>query len=142
MNTLERNEAHALRTSAGTPIRNTILLRIPQKEFDVLEPYLEFTPLCLGAFLQRQHEPVDAVYFINSGIASLIVETQDGRSVEVGVSGREDLIGLPIVAGLDQFTHHVVVQVPGDAFQVQTAAIRRLLPAAAGLRRILVLRLA
>jgi CRP-like cAMP-binding protein len=142
MNTLERNEANALRSSAGTPIRNTILLRIPQKEFDTLEPYLEFTSLCLGTFLQRQHEPVDAVYFVNSGLAAMIVETQDGRSVEVGVSGREDLIGLPVLAGLAQLTYHIVVQVSGDAFRVDAGTLKRLLPQLPELHRILTQRLA
>lgn len=142
MNTIERNEANALRTRAGTPIRNTILLGIPQKEFDILEPYLEFTSLCLGEFLQRQHEPVESVYFVNSGLASLIVETQDGRSVEVGVSGREDLIGLPLLAGLAQLTYHVVIQVPGDAFRLDASALKRILPKLPQLHRILIQRLA
>lgn len=142
MTTSDKTETEKPRTSSGTRVRNTILLGIPQGEFDAIAPHLTLVPLDSGAFLLREHEPVEAVYFMNSGIASLIVETQDGRSVEVGVSGREDLVGLPIVAGLDQLTHHVVVQVPGDAFQIEKAAIRRLLPASAELRRILVMRLA
>src|SRR5271170_7654186 len=105
----ERNAPPALRTVAGTMVRNTILLRIPQKEFDAIQPYLEPTSLQLGTFVLRQHEPVNSVYFLNSGLASLIAETEDGRSVEVGVAGREDLLGLPVIAGLTRLTHHVLV---------------------------------
>jgi CRP-like cAMP-binding protein len=68
----------------------------------------------------------------------MLVETDDGRSVEVGVSGREDMIGLPLAAGLDNFTHSVIVQVPGDGFQVDSDTLRRVLTALPELRRILV----
>jgi len=138
----ERNDAAALRTVAGTMVRNTILLRIPQKEFDAIQPHMEPTCLQLGAFVLRQHEPVNSVYFLNSGLASLIAETEDGRSVEVGVAGREDLLGLPVIAGLTRLTHHVLVQVPADAFRMDAATITALLPELPELRRILILRLA
>ncbi len=88
----ERNDPPALRTVAGTMVRNTILLRIPQKEFDAIQPHLEPTSLQLGAFVLRQHESVNFVYFLNTGLASLIAETEDGRSVEVGVAGSEVIL--------------------------------------------------
>jgi CRP-like cAMP-binding protein len=142
----DKSEIDSLRTSPRTSsskcIRNTILLRIPRSEFDSIEPHLQYAPLALGTFLLRENELVDTLYFMNSGIASLIIETQDGRSVEVGVSGREDLIGLPVVAGLNQLAHHVVVQVAGDAFRVDANVLKRLLPESAELHRILTLRLA
>jgi CRP-like cAMP-binding protein len=64
-------------------------------EFEALRPYLRFVPVVRGDWLQREHVKISAAYFINSGIASLIVRTGDGRSVEVGIAGREDMIGLP-----------------------------------------------
>src|SRR5215472_6690055 len=72
----------------------------------------------------------------------MMVETPDGKSVEVGVVGREDMIGLPIAAGLDEFTHSVVVQVPGDGFRVQADAMRQTLGSSPELNRLLLRRLA
>lgn len=115
------------RTVNGRSVRNTILLRLPPNEFEVIQPYLKFTPFTFATCLQREHESIDAVYFMNSGIASMLVETDDGRSVEVGISGREDMIGLPLAAGLDNFPHNVIVQVPGDGFQVDSETMKRVM---------------
>jgi CRP-like cAMP-binding protein len=122
----------------GKTVRNTILLRIPDNEFEAIQPHLRFTNLNLATLLQREQETIDSVYFMNRGIASMLVETDDGRSVEVGVSGREDMIGLPLAAGLDSHPHNIIVQVPGDGFQVDSAVMRRAICALPELRRILV----
>lgn len=72
----------------------------------------------------------------------MIIETSDGRSVEVGLAGREDMIGLPLAAGLDEFTFSMVVRVPGDGFRVQGDTMKQLLPELPELRRLLLRRLA
>jgi CRP-like cAMP-binding protein len=56
------------------------------------------SPTSTSPTAAAQQEAIDSVYFMNRGIASMLVETDDGRSVEVGVSGREDMIGLPLAA--------------------------------------------
>lgn len=122
-------------------MQNTILLQIPDNEFEAIQPHLKFIPLELATCLHREHELIRAVYFMNRGIASMLVETDDGRSVEVGVCGREDMIGLGLAAGLATLTHSVIVQVPGDGFQVDGPTMRRLLNSSPELRRMLVLRL-
>ena len=82
-------------------MQNTILLQIPDNEFEAIQPHLKFIPLELATCLHRERELIRAVYFMNRGIASMLVETDDGRSVEVGVCGREDMIGLGLAAGLE-----------------------------------------
>jgi CRP-like cAMP-binding protein len=132
------SERTAQRTAQGKTVRNTILLRLPENEFEAIQPYLRFTLLGLATCLQREQETIDAVYFMNRGIASMLVETDDGRSVEVGVSGREDMVGLPIAAGLDSHPHSIIVQVPGDGFQVDSNVMRRAIGSLPELRRILI----
>ena len=122
----------------GKPVRNTILLRLPDTEFEALLPHLHFVALELSACLQRENECIDTVYFMNRGIASMLVETDDGRSVEVGVSGREDMIGLPLAAGIDSYPHSVIVQVPGDGFYVEAVVMRKAIQSLPELRRMLV----
>jgi CRP-like cAMP-binding protein len=129
------------RTAAGQTVGNTILLRLSQAEFDALEPHLEFVPLELATLVQREGEPIQFAYFMNRGIASVIVETADGRSVEVGIAGREDMIGLQIAAGLHEAAHNLVIQVPGDAFRVKAATMQWAVDSLPGLSRILTRRL-
>jgi CRP-like cAMP-binding protein len=131
-------EAAAERTAHARTVRNTILLRLPEEEFEVLEPHLRFTTLDLSTCLQREQEPIDAVYFMNRGIASMLIETDDGRSVEVGVSGREDMVGLPLAAGFDSHAHSIIMQVPGDGYRVDSNIMRRAINSLPELRRILV----
>jgi CRP-like cAMP-binding protein len=52
------------------------------------------------------------------------------------------MIGLEIAAGFDEFTHEVVVQVPGDAFRIESQIFRKLLPSLPELSRILLRHLA
>ena len=129
------------RTAAGQSVQNTILLQIPDNEFEAIQPHLKFIPLELATCLHREHEFIRAVYFMNRGIVSMLVETDDGRSVEVGVCGREDMVGLGLAAGLERLTHSVIVQVPGDGFQVDAQTLRRVLHSSPRLWRMLVLRL-
>lgn len=75
------------RAVAGQSVQNTILLQIPDSEFEAIQPHLKFVPLPIADCLQREGEAIRAVYFINRGLASMLVETDDGRSVEVGVCG-------------------------------------------------------
>jgi CRP-like cAMP-binding protein len=131
-------ETASERTAHGKTVRNTILLRLPDHEFEAIQPYLRFTLLGLATCLQREQETIDTVYFMNRGIASMLIETDDGRSVEVGVSGREDMVGLPLVAGLDSHPHSIIVQVAGDGFQVDSDVMRRAISSLPELRRILV----
>jgi CRP-like cAMP-binding protein len=126
----------------GQAVRNILLAQIPQPEFLKIRPHLDFVKLELGTQLQREGRPIAAAYFLNGGIASMIVETSDARSVEVGVAGREDMIGLQLTGGLTELTYSVVVQAPCTAFRVAADALRGLLPLMPELSRLLIHRLA
>jgi CRP-like cAMP-binding protein len=123
-------------------VRNVLLLQIPEAEFLVLEPHLAFLELKCADRLDQGGERISAVYFLNDGIGSMLVETSDGRSVEVGLVGHEDMIGLPLAAGLDEFSYAVITQVPGEGFRMPADILKQLLPQLPELRRMLLRRLA
>lgn len=123
-------------------MQNVVLQQIPYEEFLKLQPHLEFVKLEIATCLEQEASPITAVYFLNCGIASMIIETSDGRSVEVGLAGREDMVGLPMAGGLSEFTYSVVVQASSDGFRVSADTMKRLLPTMPELSRILLRRLA
>jgi CRP-like cAMP-binding protein len=123
-------------------VRNTILLRLPPREFEEIRSHVEFCELRQAARLQRDSEPIRFGYFVNSGIASMLMETPDGRSVEVGIAGREEMIGLQVVAGLTDLSYAIIVQVPGSAFRIPARTICKLLPSLPELNRLLIRQLA
>lgn len=126
----------------GKAVRNTILLRLPAREFEEIRHHVEFCDLTQAVRLQDDHEPIQCGYFVNRGIASMLMETSDGRSVEVGIAGREEMVGLQVVAGLNEFSYSVIVQVPGDAFRISARTIRKILPSLPELNRLLIRQLA
>ena len=119
-----------------------LLEQMPQREFSKLEPHLEFKRFSLAEYLQRGGSPINDVHFLNKGVASMIIETQDGRSAEVGITGCEDMIGLALAAGLSELTYSVIVQAPAAGFKVRAHVMKRLLPAMPQLTRMLLRRLA
>lgn len=123
-------------------MRNSVLLHIPQQEFRALSPQLEFVALAQGDQLGREGDQVRTAYFLNEGMASMIIETKDGRSVQVGMAGREEMIGLPLSGGLDDHTYNIVMQLAGNGFRISAEAIKKSLPQLPELQRQLLRRLA
>jgi CRP-like cAMP-binding protein len=129
--------------SGDQRLRNTVLTQMPSEEFQQLQPHLEPIDLVMASELALRGEPLEHVVFLISGIASMLVESLDGRSVEVGITGRESMVGLPIIAGIDeQLSFDVVVQIPGQGLQVPARTMVSLLPSLPSLREILIRRLA
>jgi len=115
------------RSSNGIQVRNRVLTRMADAEFKILEPHLRPIDLPLGTYLQRAGEPGSSVYFLNHGLASLVVEMTNGKSVEVGVSGPEEMVGWLLPEGMATL-HSVIVQVPGHGFQANARDVNQLLP--------------
>ena len=79
--------------------------------------------------LHESGQPIAHGYFVNDGLASVLNVMTDGKSVEVGLAGKEGFIGLPLVVGLSTSPSRVVMQVAGSAFRIRasdfTQALRR-----------------
>lgn len=88
-----RSEA---RRSDG-PVRpaNLILSAIPAEIRRVLEPSLKTVSLAKEQFLYQEEDRLNYVYFPETAVISEFKILEDGRMVEVAVTGREGAIGLP-----------------------------------------------
>jgi signal transduction histidine kinase len=74
--------------------------------------------------LQEPGMPALHVYFPIDTVISLIATLEDGASVEVGLIGREGMIGLAGVLGTVERGTSAVVQVGGTAVRVPTASLK------------------
>ena len=107
------------RTNAeGKPVSNGILLGIPSDEFNAVRHKLEYVNLPQSTTLQEPRENMEFVYFLNSGMVSLVCKTRDGESVEVGVVGREGFSPLQAAAGLRSSPHQAIMQIAGEGFRL------------------------
>jgi CRP-like cAMP-binding protein len=118
----------------GNPVENRILLAIPDQEFDMLHGHLQFFELSLG---KSMHEPEDGIeygYFLNSGLSSLVIETEDGRSVEVGIVGKEGFVGAPLAVGINRTPYRAIGQAAGHAMRIKSELLEVTLPSTPDLR--------
>lgn len=107
---------------------NHLLRRLPPEEYALLLPHLEPLELELHTTLYQRGKPVDAVYFIERGAASLIVDMQDGSSVEAGTVGNEGFEGIYLFLGSEISPIRSVIQVPGHGKRLDAARFRELIP--------------
>jgi CRP-like cAMP-binding protein len=122
---------------AGKPVGNRLLLAVPDKEFRLIRPHLEFLDMPHHLSLHQPHWPVRFAHFPNQGLISLVVELKDGRSVEAGLLGNEGASGMPAVLGLKRSPLREIVQIAGDGFRVPVDTLTELLPSTPALRGIL-----
>jgi len=117
----------SLAAADGNSIHNEILLGLPRKECDAVFSDLESVEMRTHDLLNEMGEPIEYCYFVNSGLASILSVTGDGKSVEVGLTGKEGVVGLPLVVGLGTSATRVVVQVAGTAFRLSATSMVRVL---------------
>lgn len=110
------------------PVANELLLALPDDEFEQIRPQLELVTLGLHQVLQDPGHSVDYGYFLNNGLASLLVVTSDAKSVEVSTVGNEGFIGMPLAAGIRDSFQRVIVQTAGEAFRVKAEILQAVLP--------------
>ena len=121
----------------GKPVLNRVLLRLPDDEFLVLRPHLEYIDMPHHMSLHQPHRALRYAHFPNEGLISLVVELKDGKSVEAGLLGKEGAAGLPGVLGLERSALREVVQIAGTGFRVTVEALRAILPSAPQLQAVL-----
>jgi len=111
--------------STGRPVKNVLLLSIPDREYNLVRPYLEWVELEHHQMPHVRGEKIESAIFINDGMISLVVGTTDGRSVEIGIVGREGMMGTPLAVGLSRVPYDAIVQIPGSGIRIDASALSR-----------------
>ena len=113
------------RTNAdGKPVSNIIVLSISDSDYSALRPHLESVSLPNHLVLHEGGGKLEFAYFPNRGLISLVVVMKDGRSAEAGIVGNEGFTGTPAAVGLSRSPLRAVVQITGDGFRVEAAALQ------------------
>jgi CRP-like cAMP-binding protein len=105
-------------------LRNIILAQLPDSEYDPLARALVPVELPLEMRLSEPNEPIEYIYFLNSGLISTDALTEKGESVEVGVIGREGFAGLPALFDQPQMSHSVLMQGAGEGLRIRSSTLR------------------
>jgi CRP-like cAMP-binding protein len=117
--------------------KNRLLTAMPADVFEELASHFSAVELGAGRSMHEPGKTIDAVYFLESGICSIVVTMEDGVSVEVGVIGRESFVGYPVLLCTGQSPHRTFMQVSGHGFRVNAGILTRLAASSPPLRECL-----
>ena len=120
--------------AAGKAVSNVILLSLPDEEYNLIRPHLEPVPLPQYQILHEPGQNIEFTYFLNEGMVSLVALSRDGRSVEVGIVGKEGMVGMPLTIGLRRGAFRAIMQIPGNGLRIPSEVFREILLDALTLR--------
>lgn len=106
------------------PLKNKILSSLSPGVYESLSQYLEPVQLEHGKVLHQPEEPIGQVYFINTGLISILSLLEDGSTIEVGVVGREGLSDTSALLGASVSPHQSLVQIPGESLRMRIDAFK------------------
>lgn len=105
-----------------TPVvANRLLAALPAGEYRRLFPKLQEIALMYGENIYERDEIIRHVYFPDSGIISLLAAIEETGMLEVGIVGREGVVGLPVFLGVKTSNNRAIVQGAGSAMRIKTA---------------------
>ncbi len=117
------------------PAENHLIELLPRKDRQRLLAVCRPVELVLAAVLYEADTATRHVYFPTEGFISLVAMTEESPGVEVGMIGREGMLGAQLALGVEIAPLHALVQGAGTAWRVDRATFRRELALSAPLRR-------
>jgi len=105
-------------------IPNRFLAALPADVLERLRPHLHRIDLPLRHILFEMDEPVGQIVFPDAGMTSLMIRLEDGAQLEIGVVGREGLVGLSALFGAEVSPHTAMVQLPGRGLRIDPRILR------------------
>jgi len=118
-------------------LKNRLLSALPEKELQLVREHLEFLDLPDHLTLHEAHDEVKYIYFPNSGMISLVIAMQDGKTVEVALVGREGATSISAASGPIRNPIREIMQISGNGYRIKIEELRKLLPAAPQFRHML-----
>jgi CRP-like cAMP-binding protein len=107
-----------------TPRTNRLLASLPAADCERLLPHLKPVDLPMGEVLYPFNESVRYVHFPTSGIVSLVLDSVEGTSVEVGMTGHEGIVGVAALLSNGPATTRAIVQVAGKSWRMPASVLR------------------
>ena len=109
---------------AVAAIRNSLLAALPRKAYLRLAPGLIPVDLVFGDVLYEAGDPIRDVYFPSRSLISLLTLVEGHLALEVGMVGREGMVGIPLALGADVSPVRALVQGAGPALKMSAARFR------------------
>jgi CRP-like cAMP-binding protein len=106
------------------PVINSLLAALPRRDYQRLLSGLEPVTLTFGEILYEPGKPIRHVYFPTDSLVSLLTLADGHLALEVGMVGREGMLGIPVALGINESPARALVQGTGAALRMISAQFR------------------
>jgi CRP-like cAMP-binding protein len=117
------------------PIANRLLAALPRADYQRLSGKLEPVRLTFGEVLYEPGDEVTQVYFPGDSLVSLLTVIDRRLALEVGLIGREGMVGPAFALGSGASPVRALVQGAGTAMRIEASAFRKELRLSSSLQR-------
>ena len=101
------------------------MARLPDALRASLDPHLHRVRLESGQPIFHAHEPLRAVYFPEIGVIALLTRLNGGETLEVGLVGKDGMVGVALLPGVNMMPCDAVVQVGGTALRMDSDVLKQ-----------------
>jgi CRP-like cAMP-binding protein len=106
-------------------IPNSLLAALPRKDYQRMLSFMVPVDLAFGKVLYEPGKAIRDVYFPSQSLVSLLTVVEGHRALEVGLVGRDGMVGVPLALGIDASPVRALVQGGGPALRMNAARFRR-----------------
>lgn len=124
-----RPSTSAMNVSDHPASRSRLLALLPPHEFASVTDALTPVDLPKGEVIASANGTIEYVYFLCSGIGSVVTASKDGQRSEAGMVGREGFCPTSAGVGGTISVHEVLMQVSGEAYRMPIDAVNDTLSA-------------
>jgi len=116
---------------------NLLIQQLPKATRKRLLDQCEPFELVLSAELSVRGQPLSHAYFPQSGFISLVIDVDKYPALEVGMVGRESMLGSELVLGLAKTPWRALVQGAGQSWRIDAKVLRQECIASPTLRQVM-----
>lgn len=106
---------------------NKLLQILPERDYTQITRNLEFVELPRGTVLAHAGAPIDSIYFLTTGIGSIIATTPEGNRAEAGIFGSDGYVPTSAIASAEDSPYDVIVQLNSQAYRMDYDEFRVLM---------------
>jgi CRP-like cAMP-binding protein len=104
---------------------NRLLQTLSADDLALLAPQLEPIDMPVNRDMEKPNRRIEDVFFMETGIASVVGKQPSGAVAEIGLVGYEGMSGTAIVLGTDRSPHSTYIQVKGTGHRLAASDLQK-----------------
>ncbi|MEO0408868.1 MAG: Crp/Fnr family transcriptional regulator [Cyanobacteria bacterium P01_A01_bin.135] len=120
---VQLNHSHS--SNGKGRVSNRLLNAIADEEYAALEPHLEKIDMPRGMILYEPGDEIQWVYFPERAMISIVSLMENGATTEIGLIGKEGMVGISVLLGRREAVNRAIVQVPDGGIRIRVEVLEK-----------------